>query len=198
MPGRYDLLICVLQQALTQTTTSTALVDSAPTDPPSTQTGKTPALGWNTWNFFINSSPDISEAKVLAAANSVIDLGLADVGYEYINIMCESDILPYEQSLKSKIIPDYQVPERNQQCCRPGSALGLKFGIYGDAGTAMCSGFTGSLGMEAIDAATFNEWGIDYLKYDKCNVPENWNDSCQLEGDDWYNSKSTVRYRQMG
>lgn len=36
---------------------------------------------------------------------------------------------------------------------------------YSDAGTATCAGFPGSLGHEAIDAATFNDWGIDYLKY---------------------------------
>lgn len=34
-----------------------------------------------------------------------------------------------------------------------------------DAGTATCAGFPGSLGFETIDAATFSEWGIDYLKY---------------------------------
>ncbi|KAF8070691.1 glycoside hydrolase superfamily [Lyophyllum atratum] len=51
-------------------------------------------------------------------------------------------------------------------------ALGLKIGIYSDAGTATCAGFPGSLGFESIDATTFSEWGIDYLKYDNCNVPE--------------------------
>lgn len=34
-----------------------------------------------------------------------------------------------------------------------------------DAGTATCAGFPGSLGFESIDAATWSEWGIDYLKY---------------------------------
>lgn len=77
-------------------------------------------------------------------------------------------------------------------------ALGLKIGIYGDTGTATRSGFPGSLGMEVIDAATFNEWGINYLKYDSCNVPGNWSDSWQPEDGDWYNSNSAVRYCQMG
>lgn len=30
-----------------------------------------------------------------------------------------------------------------------------------DAGTETCSGFPGSLGHEAVDAATFSSWGID-------------------------------------
>lgn len=42
-------------------------------------------------------------------------------------------------------------------------ALGLKIGIYSDAGTATCAGFPGSLGYEATDAATWDEWGIDCM-----------------------------------
>jgi alpha-galactosidase len=46
--------------------------------------------------------------------------------------------------------------------------LGLKLGIYSDAGTKTCQGFPGSLGHEAVDAATWASWGVDYLKYDNC------------------------------
>ncbi len=31
-----------------------------------------------------------------------------------------------------------------------------------------CAGRPGSLGHENIDARTYAEWGIDYLKYDNC------------------------------
>jgi alpha-galactosidase len=41
-----------------------------------------PALGWNSWNAF---SCDISEAKILTAANQMVSLGLKDAGYEYVN-----------------------------------------------------------------------------------------------------------------
>ncbi len=41
---------------------------------------------------------------------------------------------------------------------------GLKLGIYSDAGILTCAGFPGSLGHEAEDAATFANWGVDYLK----------------------------------
>jgi alpha-galactosidase len=47
--------------------------------------------------------------------------------------------------------------------------LGLKLGLYADAGTATCAGYPGSLGHEQIDAQTFAGWGVDYLKYDNCN-----------------------------
>ena len=48
-------------------------------------------------------------------------------------------------------------------------SLGLKLGIYEDAGTATCAGYPGSLGHEQQDAKTFASWGVDYLKYDNCN-----------------------------
>jgi len=48
-----------------------------------------------------------------------------------------------------------------------------------------------------LDAATFTSWGIDYLKYDNCNIPSNWTDTAVPQLGDWYNSNSAIRYRQM-
>ena len=45
----------------------------------------------------------------------------------------------------------------------------MKFGIYSDAGNLTCAGRPGSLGYEEVDAKTYAEWGVDYLKYDYCN-----------------------------
>jgi alpha-galactosidase len=45
---------------------------------------------------------------------------------------------------------------------------GLKFGIYRSAGTLTCQKRAGSLGYEALDAADYGSWGVDYLKYDNC------------------------------
>ena len=58
-------------------------------------------------------------------------------------------------------------------------AMGLKMGIYSDAGNKTCGGYPASLGHEETDAQTFAEWGIDFLKYDNCNVPKQWQDVCQ-------------------
>ena len=46
--------------------------------------------------------------------------------------------------------------------------MGLKFGMYSSAGYLTCGRFTASLGKEDIDAQTFADWGVDYLKYDNC------------------------------
>ena len=46
---------------------------------------------------------------------------------------------------------------------------GLKFGIYSSAGTLTCQGRPGSLGYEILDARSYADWGVDYLKYDNCH-----------------------------
>ena len=49
-------------------------------------------------------------------------------------------------------------------------SLGLKFGIYSDAGSKTCAGRPGGLGHEYQDARQYAAWGVDYLKYDWCNT----------------------------
>ena len=41
---------------------------------------------------------------------------------------------------------------------------GLLAGLYTDLGSRTCAGRPGSLGYEAIDAATYASWGFDYVK----------------------------------
>jgi len=140
----------------------------------------------------------ISEEKVLAAAHSFVTLGLREAGYEYVNIddcwaLCDRDPKTSEQ------VPDpLRFPRGIKTLADHIHSLGLKIGIYSDAGTKTCEGYPGSLGYEAVDATTWESWGIDYLKYDNCNVPANWSDISTPPGDDWYNSNSAIRFRSMG
>lgn len=91
--------------------------------------------------------------------------------------------------------------------------------IYSGAGETTCAGYPASLGHEEIDAETWAEWGIDYLKYDNCGVPTNWTDqytACVPDGSgnfpngtcpdltdaapagyDWTKSKTYTRYTSM-
>jgi alpha-galactosidase len=167
----------------------------APTTPPSKAVGRLPALGWNTWNAYRCA---ISETAVLAAARSFVTLGLREAGYEYVNIddcwsLCNRD------PDTSELVPDpLRFPRGIKALANDIHALGLKIGIYSDAGTKTCEGYPGSLGYEAVDAATWQSWDIDYLKYDNCNVPTNWSDTSTPPGGDWYNSNSAIRFREMG
>ncbi|KAF8265236.1 glycoside hydrolase superfamily [Lactarius quietus] len=181
-----------VQDDSTASSPATTFLSSAPapTAPPSKAVGKLPALGWNTWNAY---RCDISEEKVLAAAQSFVSLGLREAGYEYVNIDAYRDSHTKEQ------IPDpIKFPSGIKFLANRIHSLGLKIGIYSDAGTLTCAGYPGSLGYEAIDAATWASWNIDYLKYDNCYVPEDWNDTVVPPEGDWYNSNSALRFREMG
>lgn len=46
--------------------------------------------------------------------------------------------------------------------------MGLQFGIYAAASSVVCSGRPGSLYVEDLDARTFADWSVDYVKYDNC------------------------------
>ncbi|KAF9241594.1 glycoside hydrolase [Melanogaster broomeanus] len=175
-------------------TTSASVTLSAPTATPTKAVGKLPALGWNTWNAY---HCNITDALVLGAANDLKNLGLAKAGYQYVNIDdCWAELT--RDNTTGQIVPDpLKFPNGISGVAAEIHSLGLKLGIYSDAGTNTCAGYPGSLGHEATDAATFTEWGVDYLKYDNCHIPQNWTDSCSPLGGDWYNSNSAIRYRQM-
>ncbi|KAJ5165648.1 Aldolase-type TIM barrel [Penicillium coprophilum] len=65
--------------------------------------GRLPALGWNSWNAF---GCEIDSKKIVTAANEVVNLGLKDLGYEYVNIDdCWSIKNKRDESTK-RIIPD--------------------------------------------------------------------------------------------
>lgn len=49
---------------------------------------------------------------------------------------------------------------------------GLKFGLYTARGSGTCQGRPGSLNHEYLDAASYCEWGIDYIKIDACKGAE--------------------------
>ncbi|KAF8585907.1 glycoside hydrolase family 27 protein [Ramaria rubella] len=151
---------------------------------------------WNTWNAY---GGDIDEQKVLDAATSFVSLGLQQAGYVYVNIDDTWSNISGRDAATNRIKPDFtKFPDGINGTAAKIHALGLKIGIYSDAGTETCAGYPGSLGFEQIDAQTFNDWGIDYLKYDNCNVPSNWTDNSNPGANfDWYNSNTAIRYRQM-
>ncbi|KAF7172109.1 hypothetical protein CNMCM6106_006387 [Aspergillus hiratsukae] len=198
--------------------------------------GKLPALGWNSWNAF---HCDIDATKIMTAANEVVKLGLKDLGYEYINIDDCWSVKSGRDASTNRIVPDpVKFPDGISGLASQIHGLGLKVGIYSSeslptqqinadqrgaddegAGLTTCAGYPASLGYEDIDAQTFAEWGIDYLKYDNCGVPSNWTDTytyCVPDpgskttngtcpdlanpapaGYDWSTSLTAERYRRM-
>lgn len=128
---------------------------------------KKPPMGWNSWNTF---AENINEKVVMETADFIVESGLKDCGYEYVIIDdCWS---LRERNEKGELVPD---PEKFPNGIKYVSdyvhSKGLKFGMYSCVGTLTCAGFPGSLDHEFIDAKSFAEWGVDYLKYDYCFHP---------------------------
>jgi len=122
----------------------------------------TPPMGWNSWNCWALS---VSQEKVMASAAALINRGLADYGYAYMNIddAWEAD----ERTPDGRIQANEKFPDMKGL----GDWLhanGLKFGIYSSPGDHTCGGYLGSLDHERQDAEVWNSWGVDYLKYDWC------------------------------
>jgi len=122
----------------------------------------TPPMGWNSWNCWGLS---VSQERVMSSAQALIDKGLADYGYSYINV---DDAWEAEaRNADGTIAVNEKFPDMKAL----GDWLhsnGLKFGIYSSPGDYTCGGYLGSIDHELQDAETYNSWGVDYLKYDWC------------------------------
>jgi alpha-galactosidase len=127
----------------------------------------TPPLGWNSWNCFAG---DVDDEKVRAAAKAMVDSGLADHGWSYINIDdCWSIAAPGQgRDADGNILCNKKFPDM-RALTDYIHGLGLKAGIYTSPGPLTCAGFTAAYGHEDADAKQFAAWGFDYLKYDWCS-----------------------------
>jgi Alpha galactosidase A/Alpha galactosidase C-terminal beta sandwich domain len=138
-------------------------------------------MGWNSWNSFaniVNSQIVQQQAKTLATN------GMKEAGYEYV-VIDEGWWLGKRDSAGNIVVDPKQWP-----AIQPGQkdgdmaniaayihSLGLKAGIYTDAGRDGCSMYpdsgpkytnTGSEGHYDQDFLQFSKWGFDYVKVDWC------------------------------
>ena len=133
---------------------------------------KTPPMGFNTWNTF---GENINEQIIKETADKMVELGLRDCGYEYLVIDdCWSKRERDPQT--GKIVPDEEkFPNGMKAVSDYVHSKGLKFGMYSCAGTRTCADYPGSFDHEYLDAETFAEYGVDFLKYDFCYKPDSAN-----------------------
>lgn len=134
-------------------------------------------MGWSTdmerprTNVAINIEPqnayfcDVNQSKIMQAANAMVDLGFKNAGYEYVVLDdCWSEMGGRDE-VTSRLKPNLTTfPDGMKGTADQVHDLGLKYGMYSSAGTMTCGRYPGSLGYEMIDAETFAEWGVDYLK----------------------------------
>ena len=132
---------------------------------------RTPPMGWNSWNTFASN---INDALIRQMADFMVDEGYLAAGYEYLVI---DDCWSLRQrGADGRIVPDPEkFPHGMKALADYVHSKGLKFGMYSCAGARTCAGYPGSYDHEFIDAQTFADWGVDYLKYDYCNFPASGN-----------------------
>lgn len=141
---------------------------------------RTPLLGFTSWNAF---GQDITQENILESARILDESGLADFGYQYVNI--DSGWQGEYGGRLDAIQPNEKFPDMKALVDRV-HALGLKVGIYSTPMQKAWGGYeypgctrgqldpayahvyfgVGKDHKEAENAAQWAEWGIDYLKYD--------------------------------
>lgn len=122
----------------------------------------TPPMGWNSWNCWGLS---VSDARIREAADGMVNSGLIDHGWSYINI---DDGWEDTRDRNGQMMPNHRFADM-PALCQYIHSHGLKAGIYSSPGPKTCGGYEGSYLHEEKDAALYARWGMDYLKYDWCS-----------------------------
>jgi alpha-galactosidase len=111
------------------------------------------------------------------AADAMISSGLADFGYQYVDVDdCwmvkpgaeDAEIGGSPRDADGAIRPNARFPDMRGLADYIHSK-GLKAGLYTSPGPLTCGEFEGSYKHEQTDAQEFAAWGFDLLKYDWCS-----------------------------
>jgi alpha-galactosidase len=144
----------VAQPASSPTAVSASLVALAPTPP----------MGWNPWYEF---GCQANQQLVEQTAHVIVATGMAADGYRYVNLD-DCWMAPARDASGALQADPQNFPAGIPSLASYVHGLGLKLGIYLDAGTQTCMERPGSVGHFAQDAATVASWGVDFIKVDYC------------------------------
>jgi alpha-galactosidase len=137
----------------------------------------TPQMGWNHWYAHYDR---VTGQMMREAAGILIASGMADVGYQYVNIDdCWMNAEKQRDPLRigpardaaGNLLPNKHFPDM-KALADYIHGKGLKAGLYTSPGPRTCTGFTGAYQHEAQVAKQFADWGFDFLKYDWCSYGE--------------------------
>ncbi|KAK4884298.1 hypothetical protein RN001_000569 [Aquatica leii] len=135
-----------------------------------------PPMGWMSWQRFLcvvdcNLYPDdcISDTLFRQMADRMSEDGYLEAGYEYLVI--DDCWMATKRDEQGKLQPDLiRFPYGMKNLSDYVHSKGLKFGMYQAVGRKTCAGYPGSKGHLEIDANTFAEWDVDYIKMDGCSA----------------------------
>lgn len=135
----------------------------------------TPTMGWSSWNTY---GINISEDLIKAQADAMVNQGLKDVGYQYINI--DDGYFGGRDKDGNLLIHPTRFPNGLRPVVDYIHGKGLKAGIYSDAGKNTCASYWGGdtwgigvglYGHEQQDMDFFfKDLGFDFIKVDYCGA----------------------------
>ncbi len=140
-----------------------------------------PTMGWSSWNTY---RVHISDSLIMAQADAMVSTGLAEAGYNHINID-DGYFGGRDPQTGQLLIHPTRFPNGMKKVVDHIHSLGLKAGIYSDAGANTCGSYynrdtiargVGLYGHDQQDADFFfKELGFDFIKVDFCggNAPQN-------------------------
>ncbi|XP_013147924.1 PREDICTED: alpha-galactosidase A-like isoform X3 [Papilio polytes] len=141
---------------------------------------RTPPMGWMSWGYYMcgdncldQPHKCLDEELILSVVDTFYNDGYQEAGYEYIVIDdCWSE---RERDSDGRLVPDRnRFPHGMKFISDYIHSKGLKFGMYTNVANITCMHYPGSRGYFGIDAMTFAEWGVDYIKVDGCFVEESF------------------------
>ena len=147
-----------------------------------------PTMGWSSWNTY---RVNISDSLIMRQANAMVSKGLNKVGYQYINID-DGYFGGRDKQTGHLLIHPTRFPQGLKPVVEHIHRLGLKAGIYSDAGRNTCGSIydadtigigVGLYGHEQQDCDMFfRELGFDFIKVDYCGGrPHPKGDTLQLD-----------------
>ena len=125
-----------------------------------------PPMGWNSWGHFRGG---VSAQVLRDQADAMVALGLRDAGYRTVNT--DDGWLEVTRSAEGRLVPASNFPGGEAGMRKLSGYLharNISLGIYNSNSLTTCMRRAGGLYNERLDAATYAEWGVDYLKYDQC------------------------------
>lgn len=140
---------------------------------PAQRTFLPPTMGWSSWNTF---ALNISDKIIEGQADAMVSQGLKEAGYQYINI--DDGFWDGRAKDGQLIINRKRFPNGMRAVADYIHKLGLKAGIYSDAGDNACGSNAGTqayglgiglAGYEEQDIKTYlQDWDYDFIKVDYC------------------------------
>lgn len=129
--------------------------------------GRTPALGYSTWNRWLSG---INESLVLELADALVSTGLRSAGYEFLNL--DAGVWLHSRDAAGNLQADpAKFPSGLPALAAAIRKRGLRLGLYTDLGAGSCGPGPGSGGHWPQDARYFASLGADYIKRVSCCGP---------------------------